>query len=461
MDTVAIAEALGTVLGVDPERVTDLRRLTGGASRETWSVTVDGRPLVLQRERHGSLRSGQMGAEGALVEAAGRAGVPVPAVVARDGDESPLGSGYLITEFVEAETIARKIQRDDGFLKARDRFARDCGRALARIHRMDPSEHQLSVLDPVQAIRDMYADVDLPVPTFDLALRWLDDNRPADEDRVQCLVHGDFRLGNLMVDDDGLVAVIDWELAHVGDPVEDLGWLCTRAWRFGGAGAVGGIGDVEDLLDAYAAEAGRTVDPEVLRWYEVLGSLRWGVMCILQARVHLSGLTRSVELAAIGRRVVENEYDLFLLLAPDVVDRVARGLDAVVDTDPVGRPDLWPSSDQMLLAVEEFAASLRDSVGGAVGFGGRVAENVVAMIRREQAAAPAARDRTVARRRAWATQAGGDVEWVHADEALAGALADGAADATDTGLIELLAEWALDRLRIVNPKYLEARHRPA
>jgi aminoglycoside phosphotransferase (APT) family kinase protein len=124
------------------------------------------------------------------------------------------------------------------------------------------------------------------------------------------LVHGDFRLGNLIVGPDRIEAVLDWELVHLGDPLEDLGWLCARPWRFRGPGPVGGMGEYDDLLAAYERESGTAVDGEELRWWEVFATLRWGVICLLQAARHLSGSERSVELAAIGRRVAETELDL-------------------------------------------------------------------------------------------------------------------------------------------------------
>jgi len=151
-----------------------------------------------------------------------------------------------------------------------------------------------------------------PHPTFELALRWLDDHRPPTTGAA--VVHGDFRNGNLIVGPDGLRAVLDWELAHVGDPMEDLGWLCVKAWRFGVDRPVGGFGERADLYGAYGRASGRVVDPDVVRWWEVLGTLKWGVMCIAQAFTHLSGTVRSVELATIGRRVCENEWDLLELI---------------------------------------------------------------------------------------------------------------------------------------------------
>jgi aminoglycoside phosphotransferase (APT) family kinase protein len=128
-------------------------------------------------------------------------------------------------------------------------------------------------------------------------------------------VHGDFRNGNLLVGADGLEAVLDWELSHLGDPLEDLGWCCVRSWRFGVPDrVVGGFGTLDDLLDAYAATSGARPDPEHVRFWTTLGTLKWGVICIAQSFTHLHGLVRSVELAALGRRVAETEWDVLDLL---------------------------------------------------------------------------------------------------------------------------------------------------
>jgi aminoglycoside phosphotransferase (APT) family kinase protein len=166
--------------------------------------------------------------------------------------------------------------------------------------------------DQVASYRTVLDSLGEPHPAFELGFRWLERNRPPTERTV--VVHGDFRHGNLIIGPDGVRAVIDWELAHAGDPMEDLGWLCVKAWRFGAARPVGGFGSYEQLFEAYGEAAGVAVDPDVVRWWEALGTLKWGIMCIMQASRHLSGLSRSVELAAIGRRVCENEHDLLSLL---------------------------------------------------------------------------------------------------------------------------------------------------
>jgi aminoglycoside phosphotransferase (APT) family kinase protein len=127
-------------------------------------------------------------------------------------------------------------------------------------------------------------------------------------------VHGDFRNGNLIVGPDGIRAVLDWELAHLGDPLEDLGWLCVKAWRFGSPLPVGGFGTYDDLIQAYEKASGAAVDRAALRWWEMFGVFKWAVICVLQAQRHLTGGQRSVELAALGRRVAENEWDLLQML---------------------------------------------------------------------------------------------------------------------------------------------------
>jgi aminoglycoside phosphotransferase (APT) family kinase protein len=170
----------------------------------------------------------------------------------------------------------------------------------------------LDVPDQVAQYRAVLDASGQPHPAFELGFRHLEATRPAVT--ATTVVHGDFRLGNLIVGPDGLRAVIDWELVHLGDPLEDLSWLCVKSWRFGAAPRVGGFGEVPELVSAYEEASARTVDLDALRWWETFGTLKWGIMCIMQAAAHLTGAARSVELAAIGRRVCEVEHDLLLLL---------------------------------------------------------------------------------------------------------------------------------------------------
>ena len=298
---------LRRALGAD--EISQLRRLSGGASRETWRFTADGRDLVIQRQRGGDVRD--MLGEAAVVQAAHTGGVPVARLI--DAQQPDAGAAYMILEAVEGETIARKILRDDRFAVARRRLVAQLGEAAARIHDLDPAAlPKLESVDQITSYTELLDALAQPHPVLELVRNWLVEHRPSASRR--CVVHGDFRLGNVIVGDDGLRAVVDWELARIGDPMEDLGWLCVKAWRFGGSEPVAGLGAYDDLFAAYEAAGGMAVDPDAVRWWEILGTWKWGIMCIMQANAHLSGATRSHELAAIGRRVCENEYDLFLAL---------------------------------------------------------------------------------------------------------------------------------------------------
>ena len=267
---------------------------------------ADGRRLVLRRDPPAGITRG-MRSEHALLVAAHAAGVPVPQVV--DGDDSS-----LILEFVEGETIARRILREDIYATARGVLAAQAGEALAAVHRLgvEAISGVVPVTDEFEQYRSTLHSLGEPYPLFELAFRRLEASRPAAAQ--QRIVHGDFRLGNLIVGPDGLRAVLDWELSHVGDALEDLGWFCVRAWRFGSALPAGGVGSYDEFVGAYERAGGQAVDREALRWWEAFGTLRWGVICAVQASLHLSGAMRSVELAAIGRRVCEVEHDLLSYL---------------------------------------------------------------------------------------------------------------------------------------------------
>lgn len=296
-----------------PGDVASLERLTGGASRETWRFAAGHELFVLQRQRPGSPRD--MHVEVAVLEAAHALGVPTAQVVtsSRGMSTNPLGEPFMVMRAVAGETIARKILRDGDFADARPVLAAQIGRAMAQIHRIDHTAIDgLDGEDQVAKYVQLMDESGQAHPAFEIAFRWLEANRPAPRD--WCLVHGDFRLGNVIVDGDGLRAVLDWELAHIGNPAEDLGWVCVRAWRFGGSKPVAGVGDYAALLDAYEAESGARISERELRWWELLGTVKWGLMCISQAAYHLNGVVRSHELAAIGRRVCENEYDALMTI---------------------------------------------------------------------------------------------------------------------------------------------------
>jgi aminoglycoside phosphotransferase (APT) family kinase protein len=306
--------------------VTGAAKLSGGASQETWSFDIvhpDGKVgAILRRAPQGygaaPTRAAGLDAEARLMQLAHDAGVPSPRVMHVLKPEDGLGAGFIMAR-IEGETIARKILRDEAFAKARPLLARQLGKVAAGIHDLPraqlPKLRQMSATTEIGELAREHRGFNWPRPVFELALRWLRDHDPGPSDEVT-LVHGDFRHGNLIIGPDGVRAVLDWELAHLGDPMEDLGWLCVNSWRFGEIDKpVGGFGSREDLFAGYEA-AGRKADPDRVKFWEVMGTLRWGVMCCGMMQRFRIGPDHSMERAMIGRRASETEIDLLRLLAP-------------------------------------------------------------------------------------------------------------------------------------------------
>ena len=311
----SLPAVLAPVLGVNVA-IDNLRALTGGASRTTWAfdaVTGEAhRSLILRIGPPDDVHAG-MELEARAQRAAAATGAPVPHVLIADDSPAALGNPFLICDEIKGETIVRRIQRqlDE---EGRTRLLRQCAQALAAIHRADPNDPALIREDQLDEWRERLDAMADTTATFEWAFRWLGANRPAPS--PSHLVHGDYRMGNLIIDASRLAAVLDWELVHIGEVYEDLAWFCIRAWRFGAPAdrAAGGLGSIEDFLAAYENAGGAAVDRVTFRWWLVLATLRWGVICRYQAERHLSGQNRSVELAAIGRRVCETEWDLLTLL---------------------------------------------------------------------------------------------------------------------------------------------------
>ena len=301
-------------------------RLSGGASQETWSFDIE-QPggnvgAILRRAPQGygaaPARAAGLNAEAILMQRAYDAGVPSPRVLHVLQPDEGLGTGFIM-ERVEGETIPRKILRDQEFAQVRPKLARQLGSVLAGIHGLElstlPELRRMTAAKEIAELERDYRSFDWPRPVFELALRWLRDRDPGPSAEIT-LVHGDFRHGNLIIGLDGLRAVLDWELAHFGDPMEDLGWVCVNSWRFGHIDKpVGGFGSREELFAGYEA-AGRSVDPDRVMFWEVMGTLRWGVMCCGMMQRFRIGPEHSVERAMIGRRSSETEIDLLRLLSP-------------------------------------------------------------------------------------------------------------------------------------------------
>ncbi len=327
----ALAAALRTPLGGDV-RIEDLRRLTGGASRETWAfdaVVADGalRPLILRRDFADKGRptlASLIGidddldrrGEFALFQTLANAGLPVPHPVAFPDQLEELASCFVM-ERMEGEGLPQRLLREETYAEARRIMPTHIGTVLAKIHALSPAElphlPERTPARQIDIVRRMTALGPAPRPVFELGLRWLDERTPAAP--PQRLVHGDFRNGNFLVGPEGLRAVLDWEYAHIGDPMEDVAFVCLKPWRFGKVDAeVGGFGPRDLFYRAYEEAGGGPIDPETVRFWEVLANLKWGALCVARAMAHLLGVQRSVEAAAIGRRVAETEHDILELM---------------------------------------------------------------------------------------------------------------------------------------------------
>ena len=384
-----LATALEPALGA-PVEITELSRLTGGASRETWSFTANGEELILRRDPPGRPSPPRaMRREADVMRACARAGLRVPEVIAYD-DGDLLGTTGLVMRRVPGETIARRILREEEFAEARRVLVGQLGRFLAGLHAIDPAQLPGAETPDALGVWDKYLALDDRSRTFEQAHAWLLAHRPARSS--DAVVHGDLRMGNLIVEPTGLAAVIDWEIVHVGDPLEDLAWLCLKAWRFGEPLEVGGLGTIDELVAAYEGAGGQRVDRDALHWWITAKTLTWGIGCMIQADYHLLGRVRSVDLAAVGRRSAEQEWDLIELVAPDAA-RAALTAPRPEALDDDARPYGRPTARELLDAVREL---LTDKVvtgdDAALAYEARVAANLLATVERELAHPPVAYD---------------------------------------------------------------------
>ncbi len=310
-------------------KIDGLKRLTGGDNMETWSfdlVTPHAtEPLILRRLPNSDAArvAGETAArelsltdEAALIELARTCHVPVPGVRLVLQREHALGQGYIMSR-ERGEALPYRLLADERYRNARQHLAFQCGQTLGHIHQIPLASVPAGVPDHSGAVLFQRAQTSLdehgnPSPVLQLALNWLRERAVPATRRT--LVHGDFRNGNLLVDEAGLVAVLDWELAHLGDPVQDLGYLCANVWRFGYSLPVGGFGDYADLLAGYASVTGETPALRDIHYWQVHAALSWGMVCLLMLHIYRSGQDSSLERAAIGRRLSEAEIDLLLLL---------------------------------------------------------------------------------------------------------------------------------------------------
>jgi len=446
----ALASRLRALWGTQTE-VTGVRPLPGGASRESWDLRVRmagdthlpvvERRLILLRDVGRARDPGKnVAVEAAAMTAARLAGVPVAEIY--DYGEGALGQGYLLMERLDGETIPRRLLRDEAYAAVRPVLARRLGEVLARIHQVNPdSVPGLPPVDALGQLTGLYQAFAEPRPALEIGLRWLAGHRPAPA--ADALVHGDFRTGNLMIGADGLHGVLDWELAHRGDPRQDLGWLCTKAWRFGSASPVGGFGVRADLMAGYAAGGGTPPDEETQCWWELYGTVRWALLCRRQAERYLAEDEPSIELAVLGRRVCEQEYDVLLALgyaAPLTVTDPLEGLE-----DTAATPHDRPSGPELLRAVREFLATETGGTDPRLRFHARVAANALRIAEREAmlATAHAQSHRT----RLAALGCEDDAE-------LCAKIRDGSLDRRFDEVIEAVRAATIDKLTVANPGHL-------
>lgn len=318
MDVAAALDRLAPRLSPTATEAVNARRLSGGASLETWAFDLDdGTPLILRRRPDGAAMREtalSLASEAALIRAAEQAGAPTPRVVRVCAPSDGLGEAYVMRR-LEGETLGRRIVRDEAFAGVRPGLARRCGEVLARIHAVPtaglPDLATSDARSELARYEEIYHQLGARRPILEAAFRWLESIAPPPPERP-VLVHGDFRNGNLMIHPTGgLVGVLDWELAHLGDPAEDLGWICVNSWRFGEwRKPVGGFGDYADLLAGHGGE----ISLDRVRFWQALGSLKWGVMCLMMYSSFATGQDRSIERAMIGRRTSEAEIDLVALM---------------------------------------------------------------------------------------------------------------------------------------------------
>ena len=434
--------------------VSSLVQLSGGASKESWAFALlDGaqaRPLILRRDPPGAAVGIPARIEHAVLDAVCDAGVPAPRVLWSGAVAEWDGATFTVMERVDGETLAPRILRDPAYTAARAVLLQHCADALARIHSVAPPavapplqvRSVVQLVDEVEAMLDAAPD---PHPVFELALRWLRANPPPAQ--PPALVHADFRMGNLVVGPEGLRAVLDWELSHVGDPVRDLGYFCVRSWRFGvDDKPAGGLGSREQLVAAYRAAGGRDVDMEALRYWEVYGTTVWGVQTTYLAQQFLRHGIRSVELAAIGRRAVEMEHDVLALLT----DRDAAPPSDVPAHTRATTQDRPDAAELLSVTADFLQQEVMPQLDGRLGFHVRVAANVLRIVEREVSLGPQheAADRAGLSR---ILGGGDDIAAMRAE--LARRIRAGELDGSPEVLDFLLASTAR-RLAVANPRHL-------
>jgi aminoglycoside phosphotransferase (APT) family kinase protein len=424
--TPQLQKIMYSATGVDAV-VENITRLSGGANMESSSFDYAGQGYVLRRAPSAELMAGRAyghDVEAAVVRAAFHAGVKAPQIVAELQSADDIGTGYVMRR-VEAEVNPAKI-----LAAPPPSLLADFAREAARIHAIPlgciPALPQPASAELLGDMKQRFVSYGGDRPVFALAFRWLEDHLPAPVAPV--LLHGDFRMGNIMVDSDGLAAVLDWELAHLGDRHQDLAFGCINSWRFGHIDRPAfGVGALDAFWAAYESESG--VEPARFHWWLVYSTLWWGMCCLQMAEIWRSGADASLERAVIGRRASETEVDLLMLLEEDAPEEERRPI--TLTTPAQIRRSGEPSHAEMLEALEKWIAEdIKPAAQGRSRFMAAVALNALGMLQREAVS---------------------EIE-VH-DKALSDALLTGQKSLSTPGLLAKLKADALTKLQQDQPKY--------
>ena len=301
------------------KKIKNLVPLTGGASADINRIIFeDNKEFIVRRSvvKDKAVMAIPKNMEAKIQKIVKEYGAPVPEIIMEFSEGAEIGEGYVM-QSVGGETIPRKILRDDSYKNIRNKLPYEIGKSLAQIHKTKLEKLQdlekITFSESLEKLFIIYDSFDQPQPVFDLAFKWLENQKILDYEEV--LVHGDYRFGNFIISEKKLESIIDWELAHIGNPMEDLGWLCVRSWRFGNVNKrAAGLGDVDELIAGYEANSKIKIDKSQLDMWQLYGSLKWGIICMVQTFAHLGGAVKSLEKAAIGRRVSETEFDLMNMI---------------------------------------------------------------------------------------------------------------------------------------------------
>ena len=301
------------------KKIKNLVPLTGGASADINRIIFeDNKEFIVRRSvvKDKAVMAIPKNMEAKIQKIVKEYGAPVPEIIMEFSEGAEIGEGYVM-QSVGGETIPRKILRDDSYKNIRNKLPYEIGKSLAQIHKTKLEQLQdlekITFSGSLEKLFKIYESFDQPQPVFDLAFKWLENQKILDYEEV--LVHGDYRFGNFIISEKKLESIIDWELAHIGNPMEDLGWLCVRSWRFGNVNKrAAGLGDVDELIAGYEANSKIKIDKSQLDMWQLYGSLKWGIICMVQTFAHLGGAVKSLEKAAIGRRVSETEFDLMNMI---------------------------------------------------------------------------------------------------------------------------------------------------